>query len=67
MCASAVGVLIQPLVGTDHSSSMNGVDIREFERINGGFRYLQGGRRQTPDDLVVDEFYARQHNLHVGR
>ena len=59
----AMGTMVQPLSGFD---TINGVDLEEFRRLNGGFHYLQGGPPVNDDDMVVDEFYARQKHLHVG-
>lgn len=61
--AQAVGVLTQSV---EIITAMNGVNVPEFERISGGFRYLEGGPPTGPDDLVVDEPYARQNHLHPG-
>jgi putative ABC transport system permease protein len=62
--AQAVGVLMQPV---ELINSMNGVNVPEFERISGGFHFVAGGEPTGDDDLVVDEFYARQRHLHVGQ
>jgi putative ABC transport system permease protein len=59
----AVGVLVQSV---ELITSMNGVNAAEFERISGGFHYLEGGPPKAPDDMLVDESYARQKHLHVG-
>jgi putative ABC transport system permease protein len=61
--AQAVGVL---MINVELITSMNGVDIPEFARMSGGFRFLKGGPPQAPDDLIVDTYYARQNKLHVG-
>jgi putative ABC transport system permease protein len=61
--AQAVGVLVQPV---ELITSMNGVNVPEFEKISGGFHFLEGGLPKGPDDLLVDESYARQKHLHVG-
>jgi putative ABC transport system permease protein len=34
--------------------------------MSGGFKYLEGGPFQGPDDIIVDEYYAQQHKLHAG-
>jgi putative ABC transport system permease protein len=62
--AEAVGVLMQPV---EVITSVNGVDIPAFSRLNGGFHYLAGGPPQGPDDLLVDEYYARQNHLQIGQ
>jgi putative ABC transport system permease protein len=43
-----------------------GVDLGLFNRMSGGFKYLEGGPFRYPGDIIVDEYYARQHNLKVG-
>jgi putative ABC transport system permease protein len=45
---------------------LSGLDLAEFTRFNGGFKFLKGGPFQGPDDLIVDEYYARQNKVHVG-
>jgi putative ABC transport system permease protein len=59
----AVGVLTQSV---EIITAMNGVNVPEFEKISGGFHFLEGGPPKGPDDIVVDEPYARQKHLHVG-
>jgi putative ABC transport system permease protein len=60
----ALGVLMQ---NVELLTAINGVDVAAFAHMNGGFHYLEGGPPQGPDDLLVDEYYARQNHLHVGR
>ena len=45
---------------------MNGVDFNQFKKLNGGFHFLQGNPPSGPDDLIVDEYYAKQNKIHVG-
>jgi putative ABC transport system permease protein len=59
----AVGVLTQAV---ETITSMNGVNVPEFEKISGGFHYLEGGAPTGPNDLLIDEAYARQKNVHPG-
>jgi putative ABC transport system permease protein len=59
----ATGTMIHPLGGL---STITGVDLEAFRRMNGGFRYLEGGPFANPNDLLIDEYYARQNNLKVG-
>jgi putative ABC transport system permease protein len=61
--ALATGTAIQPLSGFD---SITGLDLDTFSRMSGGFHYLQGGPFQTDQDMLVDEYYAREKGLHVG-
>jgi putative ABC transport system permease protein len=59
----AMGTMVQPLSGFD---SMTGVDLDDFRKLNGGFRYLHGGPLVNDDDILVDEYYAKQKQLKVG-
>jgi putative ABC transport system permease protein len=61
--AQAVGVLGQTV---EIITVLNGVNIPEFEKFTGGFHYVEGGPLSGPDDILVDEPYARQKNLHIG-
>ena len=60
---NAVGVLS---INVETILSLNGVDIPEFEKITPEFRFLTGGPPRDPHDVIIDEYYGRQHNLHVG-
>lgn len=60
----AVGVLT---ANVKLITSLNGVDFPAFERLSGGFHFLEGGLPSGPDDLIVDDAYARENNLHVGQ
>jgi putative ABC transport system permease protein len=59
----AAGVMIQPLSGFD---SLSGIDLAQFDRLSGGFRFIQGGPFRGNDDIVVDEYYAKENDLGVG-
>jgi putative ABC transport system permease protein len=61
--ALATGTAIQPLSGFD---SITGLDLDAFSKMSGGFNYLQGGPFKTDQDMLVDEYYAREKKLHVG-
>jgi putative ABC transport system permease protein len=59
----ATGTVGQPLGGFD---LMTGIDLAQFNRLSGGFRFLRGGPFQNDDDVIVDEYYAKEKNLDVG-
>ena len=59
----ATGTMGQPLGGFD---VLTGIDLAEFNRFSGGFRFLRGGPFQSDDDIIVDEYYARERKLNVG-
>lgn len=59
----ATGTVVYPIGGVN---TITGIDLDEFNRISGGFRFLEGGAFRNPDDMIVDEFYARQNDLKIG-
>jgi putative ABC transport system permease protein len=59
----ATGTMGQPLGGFD---VLTGIDIAQFKRLSGGFRFVRGGPFQRDDDVIVDEYYARERRLDVG-
>ena len=61
--AIATGIAIQPLSGFD---SVTGLDLDQFSKMSGGFHYLEGGPFVTDDDVLVDEYYAKEKKLHTG-
>lgn len=46
--------------------SITGIHLDEFNAMSGGFTYYAGGPFQGPDDIMVDQDYARSKSLHVG-
>jgi putative ABC transport system permease protein len=59
----ATGTLMQYSSSFDY---VTGIRLDEFNSITGGLRYLEGGPFKEPDDVLIDEVYARSHNLHAG-
>ena len=59
----AIGTVVQPLEGLD---TVTGLDIDQFNRMSGGFHFIEGGVFQNDNDVLVDEFYARQKKIHAG-
>jgi putative ABC transport system permease protein len=45
---------------------IDGIDIANFESLGGPFQYVAGGPFRGPDDLLVDDFIARQKHVRVG-
>ncbi|HJZ97078.1 MAG TPA: FtsX-like permease family protein [Candidatus Solibacter sp.] len=60
----ATGVLNATVEGV--TLGMTGLDLPVFDKMSGGFRYIHGGPFQTPDDVIVDDYYADQKKLKVG-
>jgi putative ABC transport system permease protein len=61
--AQATGTMVQPLSGFD---SITGLNLDEFTKMSGGFHFLEGGPFQTDQDVLIDEYYAKEKGLHVG-
>jgi putative ABC transport system permease protein len=61
--AMATGMTIQPIGGVN---TVTGIDLDEFNRISGGFTYLEGGPFKDKVEVLVDEYYARQNKKHAG-
>jgi putative ABC transport system permease protein len=45
---------------------IDGIDISSFEALSGPFNYLKGGPFQGPNDVLVDDFIARQRHVKIG-
>lgn len=61
--ALAVGMIVHPITSV---TFVTGLDLHSFNQMSGGFKYLEGGPFQSPDDVIVDQYYARQEKLHAG-
>jgi putative ABC transport system permease protein len=61
--AMATGTLVEP---TGLLDSITGIHLEEFNQISGGLKFLAGTPFTGPDDLIVDEVYARSKKLQPG-
>jgi putative ABC transport system permease protein len=61
--AAAFGQVVQPIGGLN---TVTGVDLEDFNRLSGGFRFIRGGPFRSPDEIIVDEYFARERKLNVG-
>ena len=43
-----------------------GIDPESFARVSGGFVFHEGHTLEDPDDILVDDLYAKARNLHAG-
>jgi len=48
-------------------SLIYGIDPASFDRVSGGFVYHSGGPFQGPNDILVDDVYARSNHTRVGQ
>jgi putative ABC transport system permease protein len=61
--AQATGVLSVPI---EIVNTLNGVNFPDFEKMNNGIHFIAGAPPHGADDMLVDEYYAKQHRLHIG-
>jgi putative ABC transport system permease protein len=61
--ALVAGTAVQPLSGFD---TVTGIDLDALSRMSGGFHFIEGGPFKAPNDVLLDEYYAREHHLHPG-
>jgi len=61
--AQALGMITHPVSSV---SFVTGIDLDGFNRMSGGFKYLEGGPFDGPNDIIVDDYYAQQNKLHAG-
>jgi putative ABC transport system permease protein len=59
----ATGTMGQPLSALD---VLTGIDLDQFNRLSGGFHFVSGGPFERDDDVILDEYYAREKKLNVG-
>ncbi len=45
---------------------IDGIDLQSFEALGGPLQYLEGGPFKTPNDILIDDYVARQKHLKVG-
>src|SRR5271154_6117631 len=43
-----------------------GIDLDSYERLSGPFHYIEGGPFQGPNDVLVDDLFARSKHVQVG-
>jgi len=43
-----------------------GIDLASYDRLPPAFRYLSGTPFAGPDDVIVDDFYAKMNRKNVG-
>ncbi len=50
----------------DSFNSITGIHLDEFNAMSGGLKVIKGRLFRDPNDLLVDEVFAREHHLHPG-
>ena len=72
--ALATGTMVQSIGGFD---TIQGIDFPAIDKMastwrkpgdkeSNGFKFFEGTPFQGPDDIIVDEFYAKQKKVHPG-
>lgn len=51
---------------TNRLEAIFGIDLPTFNRVTGGFQYLQGGPFSGPYTALVDDVYVKTHHVHLG-
>lgn len=63
--AATTGVACQ-LLGGGSLDSVCGIDPASFNRLSGGFKFLEGHGLEKPDDILLDQYWAQQAHVHAG-
>lgn len=61
--AMATGTFVKYI---DSFNSVTGIHLDEFNAMSGGLKVVKGRMFQAPDDLVIDEVFAKQRHLQPG-
>jgi putative ABC transport system permease protein len=61
--AQAMGTVVAPIGGFD---ALIGIDPPAFDKMSGGFIFDEGHTFQSPDDLLIDAWYADQRKVRAG-
>ena len=64
---TAVAPVIMQLSTTGTVEVIYGIDLQNFERLSGRFRYLEGGPFTGPDQIIVDDYFADAQHVHAGQ
>jgi putative ABC transport system permease protein len=64
--AAVSPVIWQIATGGGSVEVIDGIDLKSFEALGGPFQYLSGGPFRDPDDVLIDDYVARQKHLRVG-
>jgi putative ABC transport system permease protein len=64
-------IAVAPVLFQFHSagglSLVYGIDMETFSRVTGGFVYHDGGPFEGPNDILVDDWYAKANQVRVGQ
>lgn len=63
----AVAPVLVQLNAVNNLELVYGIDPASFRAVSGGFSFFSGHDLQAADDILVDDFYASGHKVHVGQ
>lgn len=63
VAVAAVGVQLNTTGGVE---TIYGIEPHSFAKIAGPFSYLSGGLFRKPDEVVIDDYFARANHVSVG-
>lgn len=69
---TAVAPVVMQVNTAGNIEIIYGIDLNpnspnNFNKIGAPFRYLEGGPFTGPDDILVDDYFASQKNIHAGQ
>jgi putative ABC transport system permease protein len=62
----AVSPVIWQISTSGSVEVIDGIDLASFEALGGPFQYLEGGPFRGPNDVLIDDYVARQKQIKVG-
>jgi putative ABC transport system permease protein len=63
---TAVAPVLMQLSTAGNVEVIFGIDLKTYDSVTGGFRYLKGGPFLGPEDALVDDIYAQSHSVKPG-
>jgi putative ABC transport system permease protein len=61
-----VSPVVWQVVTSGSLEVIDGINLQSFEALGGPFQFLHGGPFRGPDDVIVDDYIARQKRVKVG-
>src|SRR5579862_4540450 len=62
----AVSPVIWQIATSGSVEVIDGIDLPSFEALGGPFQYLEGGPFRGPNDVLIDDYVARQKQVKIG-
>jgi putative ABC transport system permease protein len=62
----SVAPVITQITSSGSLEIIAGIDLPSYESLSSGFHYLAGGPFQAPDDVLVDDLFAKSKHAKVG-